>query len=82
MKKEDSTLKGIPCDTLTKRKGIYILRKSFYYRTSSSFKIAELLKQKFPNVEIIDTFDKFVAFRGGDSIAKGSHYRVDFKIVE
>lgn len=79
MKKED--LYGIPCDTLTKnKKGNYVLRKSFYYRTNSASKIAELLKAKFPKVEIVDTWDKFVPFKGGDTVAKGSHYGVEFKV--
>ena len=79
--KEDLVKKSVPCDTLVKNKnGNYVIRKGFYYRTSSEYIIADKLKQTFPNVEIIKCGNKFTAFKGGQTVAQGSHYYVEFKI--
>lgn len=40
------------------------------------------LKEKYPDIIITDNGTKFVPFRGGDSLAKGSHYWVKFKFPE
>jgi hypothetical protein len=80
LKKED--LAGVPFDTLSKnKKGNYVIRQGFYYRNGRSQHIMEeKLKDKFPNVEVIDKGEKFVDFRGGDNIEQGSHFWVEFKI--
>jgi len=78
MTKEDIKSKGIPCDTLSKYKGAYTLRKSFFWKDSSSIEISEKLKDNFQNFDILDTWDKYVPFRGGDTIKEGSHYGVKF----
>jgi hypothetical protein len=40
--------------------------------------IAAKLKEIYPEVNIVKKWDKFVAFRGGDSVAQGSHFGVEF----
>jgi len=78
LKKEDLT--GIPCDTLNKNKsGNYIIRKGFFYRMGmSEDKIVDKLKEKFPEVIIISKGEKYKSFVGGQSIAQGSHFYVEF----
>ena len=80
--KED--LKGIPFDTFGKnKKGNYIIRKGFYYtHGQTAEKIAEKVLEKFPEVEIINTFCYWKPFRGGSTVAQGSHFFVEFKLKE
>jgi len=70
--------------TLTKSKGNFIIRKGFFYEMGYSAKqMAEDLNAKFPgHIEIVKTWRKFVPFRGGDSVAKSSHFGVEFKFTE
>ena len=70
------------CSTLSKTKGNYIIRKSFFYRTSSPEYMVNKLREKFPDVIIIDSGEKWKAFRGGDSVAQGSHFWVTFRFPE
>lgn len=66
------------CSTLSKTKGNYIIRRGFFYNTSSPEYMINRLKERFPDVIIIDSGQKWKAFRGGDSVAQGSHYWVIF----
>ncbi len=75
---------GVFCDTLGKNKaGNYVLRRGFFYRHGcSAGKIANELKEKFPEVEIVDKGEHWTEFRGGQSVRQGSHWWVEFKIKE
>jgi len=72
--------KGIYCDTLSKSKGNFILRKGFFYtHGNDSYKIAQRIKEAFGNeIEIIETDDIWKPFRGGVTVAQGSHFKVVF----
>lgn len=80
MKLKKEQLIGVSCDTLSKnKKGNFVIRKGYYYRGETREKqMAEQLKKLFPNVNIVNTWDKFTAFRGGQSVAQGSHFGVEF----
>jgi hypothetical protein len=68
---------------VSKSKGAFIIRKSYFYRFGyDSSKLAEFVKSKIPNATIIDHGDHWAPFRGGDSVAKGSHFWVRFTIGE
>lgn len=76
----EKDLIGVPFSTLSKnKKKNYVIRQAYYYRNGRSQHImVEKLKEKFPDVNIVDTWDKFVAFRGGASVANQSHFGVEF----
>jgi hypothetical protein len=78
--KEMFSENGIQCDMLSKnRNGNYVLRKGFFYtHGNSSDKIAEKIVSKFPKIKIVDTWDKWVAFKGGHTLKQGSHFGVEF----
>lgn len=72
---------GITCDMVSKkRNGNYILRKGFFYTSGmTAEKIAEKLKEKFPTIVIINTYEQWKPFKGGQTVAHGSHWGVEFK---
>lgn len=62
-------------------KGAFIIRQPYFYTMGkSSEKLATFVKSKISNAVILDKGDHWVPFRGGDSVAKGSHFWVRFKI--
>jgi len=68
-------------DTVSQKNGIFTVRKGYFYRHGMSQEIlAEKIKEIMPNVEIIDTEDHWASFRGGASVAQGSHFMVKFKV--
>ena len=73
-------LSGVPFSTLSKNKaGNYVIRLGYYYRMGKSQHIMEeKLKEKFPDVNIVKSWDKFTAFKGGASVANQSHFGVEF----
>lgn len=77
-------LSGVPFDMLSKNKnGNYIIRQGFYYRNGrSQYIMCEKLQEKFPNVNVVNMGERFVPFRGGDTIAQGSHFWVEFNFVD
>jgi len=80
LKKEDLSDLGIFVDTFgKKRNGNYIVRNEFYYRMGrSAEKIAESLKDKFSDINIVDMGENWKSFRGGASVANSSHFYVEF----
>ena len=75
-------LRGAGADTLSKNKaGNYVARKSFFYthgQTAEGF--ADKIKAVYPNAEIVDKGSQWKAFKGGASVAQGSHFWVEFKM--
>ena len=68
-------------DTIRRSKGNYIVRTGFFYtHGNSADKIAERITNSYSNIEIIRTWDQWKPFKGGDSVAHGSHFGVEFKI--
>lgn len=76
-------LSGVPFTTLSKnKKGNYVIRQAYFYSNGRSQHImAEKLKEKFPDVNIVDTWNKFTSFRGGASVANQSHFGVEFNFT-
>lgn len=77
-------LKGVPFLTFGKTKrGNYIIRKGFFYKMGySEDKLAEALKTVLPDAVIVDMGEKFVPFRGGQTVAQGSHFWVEFSVPD
>jgi hypothetical protein len=79
---------GINVDLISKnRKGNYIFRRGYFYRMGGdSSNFAEALKAQLYrmnfNAELIDHGDHWVAFNGGASVAKQSHFYAEFIIEE
>lgn len=75
-------LRGAGADTLSRNKaGNYVARKSFFYthgQTAEGF--ADKIKAVYPNAEIVDKGSQWKAFKGGASVAQGSHFWVEFKM--
>ena len=68
-------------DTISRKDGVITVRKGFYYqmgKTSEDFKNKVL--KAFPDAKIIDFGEHYAMFRGGASVAKGSHWYVKFKL--
>lgn len=81
MKTEEMRNK-IMADTLSKKGDIYTARKGFFYSHGGSSEIfANRIKDRIPNVIIIDHGEQWKPFRGGASVAQSTHWWVKFKIV-
>ena len=70
-------------DAYSVKKGVFTVRRSFYYKMGKSTETfrADIL-EKIPNAVIVDSGEKYVAFRGGGSVAQGSHWWVKFTVPE
>jgi hypothetical protein len=76
---------GIYPGDITQAKGFIYLRWGFFYTMGNSaykyaIRVSHALEVAGVKASIVDTYDKWVAFRGGDSIKKGSHFLVKLKI--
>jgi hypothetical protein len=86
--KEVKEALGHSVDQVTRlRDGSIIGRKGYFYRqsqTCETFMLAasEKLNRAGLSFEVTDYYDHWAPFRGGDSIAKGSHFAVVFKSKE
>lgn len=68
-------------DTISKKSGIFTVRKSYFYtHGGTTQKIVNIVKSKIPSAKIIDSGDHWAAFRGGASVANQSHWYVKFTI--
>lgn len=64
---------------VSKSKGVFTVRKSFFYRHGyTSTKLVEAVKAQFPNAVIVEHREIWKDFRGGDTVAQGSHWYVKF----
>jgi len=64
-----------------KRDGTIMVRRGYFYRHGMDHKkfadkVRKFLKDSEIDATVIDCGDHWAAFRGGDSIAKGSHFWV------
>ena len=84
MKSLIKTIKSkLRVDTVSRRGEIYTVRQSyFYHHGRNEQNIIDDIMENFPNAKIIDSGDHWAPFRGGDSVAKGSHLYVKFMISE
>lgn len=67
------------CDQVTFSKGVFTVRRGFYYRHGKTVQDLEnVVKTAFPDVVIIDSGEVWKPFRGGASVATQSHWFVKF----
>lgn len=80
MKLQD--IKNLLCvDTVSRKDGVITVRKGFYYKMGkSSQDMVNKVKERLPNAEILDSGEHGAAFRGGASVAQGSHWYVKFRV--
>jgi len=71
-------------DTLGKNKaGNYVARRGFFYTNGGTAdKFAEEIKRQIPAANILNTWERWTAFRGGASTANQSHWGVEFEVSE
>jgi hypothetical protein len=68
-------------DTVSKRGNVFTVRKSFFYTNGySSLGLANAIKVRLENVTIIDHGEKWADFKGGEDVAKQSHWWVKFSL--
>jgi len=66
------------------KEGNFVARKGYFYRMGSTAeKFAETIRSRFAakgiNIEIVNSGDHWAPFRGGASLARSSHFYVEFK---
>ena len=62
------------------KQGNFIVRFPFFYTHGKTTEDAvNEVKQKYPNATIINSGEKWTAFKGGASVANQSHWFVEFK---
>lgn len=60
---------------------VFTVRRGYFYRMGASAeKLANTVKRIFPTATILDSGDHWAAFRGGASVAQGSHFYVKFTL--
>lgn len=70
-------------DTISIRKGIITVRRSFFYTHGVHVDTyVALVKAVCPDAFILDSGEVWANFRGGASIAQGSHYYVKFELPQ
>lgn len=70
-------------DLVTRRGNVYKAFRSFFYRHGfTSEKFAARVQAQFPNAVILSHDEVWKPFRGGDSVAKGSHFSVTFTLPQ
>ena len=68
-------------DTVSQKDGVVTVRRAFFYRFGGSTeKCVAAVKQAFPGCKVIDSGEKYVAFRGGATVAQGTHWWVKFRV--
>ena len=76
---------NVCCDMISKNKASnYVFRRSYFYRMGSEVSFYESIKIQLEQLglsyELVDFGDHWVPFKGGASIAKGSHFYATFNI--
>ena len=73
----------IGADTISKKGDVYTARWGFFYTNGQSATgKANTVSRRVRGALIVDAGEKWKAFRGGDSVARGSHFWVQFRIDE
>lgn len=68
-------------DTISKRNDVFTIRRGFFYRMGkTSADLVNMVKEAFPNADILDSGEQWKTFRGGSSVANSSHWWVKFKV--
>ena len=79
--KEIEKMLGSDFDTVSKRNGIFTIRKGYFYTYGKSEQdLVNTIELKIPFVKVIDSGNYCAPFKGGASIANQSHWWVRFTI--
>ena len=83
IKEVKAALEGI-ADTVGRNKaGNFVARRSyFYHHGQSDVTFANDVAAALPDITLVMKWDKWAAFRGGQSIAAGSHFGVEFNFPQ
>ncbi len=74
---------GFHPDKLTRRGDVFIYRRGFFYpHGQTAGKIADKMKESFPNMEITDYETVWKPFNGFAPVSRQSHFQVRFKLNE
>ena len=76
---------NVCCDMISKNKASnYVFRRSYFYRIGSPVSFCESVKIQLEQLglsyELVDFGDHWASFKGGASIANGSHLYATFNI--
>lgn len=68
-----------------KRNGNIIVRRGFYYRhgmtpAALSQRVVNALNLAGIKVRVVDSYEQWTPFRGGQSVAQGSHFGVELEV--
>jgi hypothetical protein len=70
-------------DSISQKDGVVTIRRGFFYTNGmTSEKLAKTVKSVFPFAEILEHNTIWRPFRGGASVAQGSHFYVKFRLPE
>jgi len=68
-------------DVASVKQGVYTVRKGFFYRNGyTEDKLADRVRETYPQATIIDRGEVWKAFRGGATVSQGSHWFVKFTL--
>lgn len=69
------------CDTVSRKGNTVTIRQGYFYGMSKSGEhLANAAKRLIPGITNIEYGNKWKSFRGGDSVAQGSHYWCRFDL--
>ena len=75
-----NALAGV-ADSVTLRNGVWTARRGFFYAHGGSAEaFAAAVRRALPTATVLDSWEKWTPFRGGDSVARGSHWGVKFTV--
>jgi hypothetical protein len=74
-------------EDITLHKGLITVRKSFFYTMGGSAlkwegRVNAALTKAGVTFEIVEVKEKYVAFRGGDTVRQGSHWAATFLVID
>lgn len=77
---------GIADQVSRKRDGTYMIRKSYFYRngmdsTKFEIKVLDALNAANISSRVVESGDRFVPFKGGHTVAQGSHFWVQLELM-
>lgn len=68
-------------DSYSRKDNVITVRNSFFYTFGKTTQnLIDAVLKAFPTAKIVDSGEKWTAFRGGDTIAQGSHWFVKFTL--
>ena len=77
-------LEGLGDDQFCSKGNFVVLKGFFYHNGYTAEKLATAIQNRLApdyTITVVNTNEVWKPFRGGDSVRKGSHFRVDFKVT-